>query len=141
MVFSYNATKVAWIEVDSGGACSGKIWYVGESEPSQTFDVSGDESRMSFNSTGSCLYTSDGCILIELGHDIGTSDTAEEKNNVHPAAAVTSGGQWITFGQNTSVWVPSEYRYANYDEAPNGRVVGIGVGSGRVWMCNFGSEE
>jgi hypothetical protein len=48
---------------------------------------------------------------------------------------VSSDGEWITYNSKNWVWLPSEYRPSC--SAVLGKTIGIGVGTGKVWICNF----
>jgi hypothetical protein len=50
-------------------------------------------------------------------------------------AGTSSNGRWITYNGKNILWLPSEYRPLN--SAIGGTNVGIGVASGRVWICTL----
>src|SRR5207248_7134389 len=49
--------------------------------------------------------------------------------------ALSSDGEWIIYNSKNWVWLPSEYRPTC--SAVLGKSIGIGVGTGKVWICNF----
>ena len=49
--------------------------------------------------------------------------------------ALNSNGEWITYNSENWVWIPSEYRPSC--SAVSRETIGVGVGNGKVWMCNF----
>ena len=46
--------------------------------------------------------------------------------------ALSSDGAWITYNSRKLVWLPSEYR--SLQSAVSGNTIGVGVGSGDVWI-------
>jgi hypothetical protein len=78
-------------------------------------------------SSGACLQT-------PKGHRGPVTNLAGFGNHdlIHQGIGISSDRTWITHNGQERVWLPSEYR-------PNcpvvsGRHVGIGTGSGKVWM-------
>jgi hypothetical protein len=45
----------------------------------------------------------------------------------------------MTYNSENLVWLPSEYRPSC--SAVSGKTIGIGVGSGKVWICNFKVDD
>jgi hypothetical protein len=48
--------------------------------------------------------------------------------------ALSSSGEWITYNLKNLLWLPPEYRPSC--SAVSGGLIGIGVGSGEVWLFN-----
>jgi hypothetical protein len=60
---------------------------------------------------------------------MGTIDISEPQ---FQGLALSLDGAWITYNSENLVWLPSEYRPPY--SAVLGRTIGIGVGSGKVWI-------
>ena len=78
-------------------------------------------------SSGACLQTLE-------GHSDSVKDLAGFENH-HPfdqGIGISSDRTWITHNAQERVWLPSEYRPAC--SVVSGRYMGIGTGSGKVWM-------
>jgi WD40 repeat protein len=78
-------------------------------------------------SSGACLQTLE-------GHSGNVKDLAGFGNH-HPidqGIGISSDRTWITHNAQERVWLPSEYRPAC--SVVSGRYMGIGTGSGKVWI-------
>jgi hypothetical protein len=51
---------------------------------------------------------------------------------VHPAIGIGADKTWITHNTQKRLWLPSEYRPSC--SAVSARCIGIGTGSGKVWI-------
>jgi len=80
------------------------------------------------------LHTDIGIIAIDEAPRT-KADAMDFQSPQHQRGAVSSDGAWITYNSENLVWLPSEYR-PSYS-AVSGKRIGIGVGSGRVWICNM----
>ncbi|KAH7398612.1 hypothetical protein BKA66DRAFT_407517 [Pyrenochaeta sp. MPI-SDFR-AT-0127] len=89
-------------------------------------------------SSGACLQTLEGhshsIRSVTFSHDSTRLASASE-DRTYLDAGVSSDNTWITHGGKNILWVPSEYRASC--STVSGKDVGIGVGSGRVWICSF----
>ncbi|OCL01172.1 uncharacterized protein K441DRAFT_650787 [Cenococcum geophilum 1.58] len=63
------------------------------------------------------------------------ADSKGPQNPQYQGVGLSSNDEWITWNSESVVWLPSEYRPSC--SAVSGRTVGIGVGSGKVWMCTL----
>ena len=63
----------------------------------------------------------------------------EPQNPRYQGGALGLDRAWITYNSENLVWLPSEYRPSC--SAISGETVGIGVGSGKVWICNIELDE
>ncbi|XTI91611.1 hypothetical protein V2W45_736279 [Cenococcum geophilum] len=64
-----------------------------------------------------------------------TTTVAEPQNSRYKRAPLSPDGAWITYDLENVVWLPSEYR--PLCSAASGKTIGIGVGSGKVWIYIF----
>ena len=58
---------------------------------------------------------------------------------LYQGGALSSDGAWITYNSENVVWLPSEYRPSC--SAVSGKTIGVGVGPGKVWICNFKVDD
>jgi WD40 repeat protein len=135
VAFSHNSTWLASASWDK----TIKIWDVSSGVCLQTLDCDGRPLySISFDATGSYLHTDIGIIAIS---PLPVSDASEiqEALQAQPYyGGVSSDDTWITCNTQNTLWLPSEYRPRSF--AVSGRTVGIGVGSGRVWICSFSTK-
>ena len=112
-----------------------KIWDAGSGKCLQTLEVGTTLSNISFDTTSSYLYTKIGAIPIDaLALNIPLSVT-NPQNPQYQGRGLNSDGTWITHNSENVVWLPSEYRPSC--AVVSGNTIGVGVGSGKVWICNF----
>jgi WD40 repeat protein len=111
-----------------------KIWDASSGECLQTLEVGKALLDISFDTTGSYLHTEIGIIAINA---ISVSDTArrivDPQTTRYQGVGLGSGGAWITYNSENVVWLPSEYRPSC--STVSGKTMGIGVRSGKVWIC------
>jgi hypothetical protein len=109
----------------------------------QTFGVGKTLVNISFDTTGSYLHTEIGTIVVNACDASSTSNITPRvtgpRNPQYQGGALSSDGAWITYNSENLVWLPSEYRPSC--SAVSGKTIGIGVGSGKVWICNFELNE
>ena len=85
-------------------------------------------------STGTLLYTETGTIAITIPSSQFTDriDVAASKPQ-YQNVSLSLDMVWIMRAGSNVLWVPSEYRPSR--SAVSGALVGMGVGSGRIWFC------
>jgi hypothetical protein len=89
-----------------------------------------------FDTTGSCLHTEIGTIAIDTSSASSmTLSVMNPQNPRYQGVALSSDRAWITYNSENLIWLPSEYRPSC--SAVSGKMIGVGVGSGKVWICNF----
>ncbi|KAF2258299.1 WD40 repeat-like protein [Lojkania enalia] len=130
VAFSQDSTWLASASWDE----TVKIWDASSGECLQTFSIGKSLTRISFNLTGSYLLTEIGTINISALSDSRLLPPASKPQNPqYQGLALSADGVWITNNSENLVWLPSEYRPSC--SAVLGKTIGIGVGSGRVWLC------
>jgi WD40 repeat protein len=131
VAFSYDATQLASASADR----TVKIWDASSSACLQTLNVSTELRNISFDITSLYLYTEIGAITIG-GIPIVLSSTrtvTEPQIPAYQGLALSSDNAWITHNSKDLVWLPSEFRPSC--SAVLGNIIGVGVGTGRVWIC------
>ncbi|KAJ6276584.1 hypothetical protein J3E71DRAFT_395008 [Bipolaris maydis] len=135
VAFSYDSnTRLASSSSDQ----TIKLWDVSSSTCLETITVGNTIFDLSFDATGAQLVTETGTINIQ------TLETSSPSMMGFPGPArrltdlgtgFSSDGIWIQHDGRNMLWVPSEYRPSC--SAVCRTMVGIGVGSGRVWICSI----
>ncbi|KAL5374449.1 hypothetical protein DPSP01_011902 [Paraphaeosphaeria sporulosa] len=111
-----------------------KIWDVGSGACLQTLDIGCSLQTLSFNASSSGLLTNIGVINLDLLPSSNTTTNPEPKSPMYQATTLSPDKIWITHDSHNIIWLPSDYRPCC--SAVLGNMIGIGVGTGRVWMCN-----
>jgi WD40 repeat protein len=113
-----------------------KIWDTDSGACVQTLDIGNALYAVSFDITGSHLQTEIGLVAVHSSSASNiTSHEMERHKPRYAAVGVSADGIWITYNSENVLWLPSEYRPSC--SAVSQRTIGIGTGSGKVWMCNF----
>jgi WD40 repeat protein len=131
VAFLHDSTRLASASFDH----TVKIWDVWSGECLQTLGIDKTLSNISFDTTGSYLHTEIGTLDIDASASNMTPNVVDPHNTRYRGWALSSDGAWITYNSTNHVWLPSEYRPSC--SAVLGMKIGIGVGSGKVWICNF----
>jgi WD40 repeat protein len=131
---------------DSSGLASAsddrtvKVWDASSGKCLQTLAIGKALSNISFDAAGSCLHTETGTIAINVASALYTTpNVTKPQGPRYQGGGLSSDGVWITYNSENLVWLPSEYRPSR--SAVSAKTVGIGVGSGKVWMCSFNVEN
>ncbi|KAF1965734.1 hypothetical protein BU23DRAFT_545623, partial [Bimuria novae-zelandiae CBS 107.79] len=74
-------------------------------------------------SSGACLQT------------LESYSSTVNYDAVHQGTALSSDSTWISNNTQNLVWLPTEYRPTC--STISGTCVGLGTGSGKVWICRF----
>lgn len=128
VAFSPDSTRLA----SASGDETVKIWDPSSGACLQMLEIGKSLKRISFDTTGSYLYTDIGAITITTPP---LSQIADDTEPQYQGAGVSTDGAWITYKGEHVLWLPSEYRPSCSIVSENS--VGIGVGSGKVWICSF----
>jgi hypothetical protein len=118
VAFSHNSTRLASASVHS----TVKIWNASSGACLQTLE--GDSSAVSSADLVS--------ILVPLYSDRIVTGSQQP---VRQGPAISSHNTWVANDAQNLLWLPTEYR--PMCSAVSGRCVGIGTGSGKVWICCF----
>ncbi|KAF1959412.1 WD40 repeat-like protein [Byssothecium circinans] len=132
VAFSHDSTWLASASDDR----TVKIWDASSGACLQTLKISKVLNNISFDITGSYLHTEIGAVSISVTPLVPsrTPTVIEPQNARYQGLALSSDGTWITHNSKNLVWLPSEYRPSC--SAVIGKKIGIGAGSGRVWICH-----
>ncbi|KAF2815354.1 HET-domain-containing protein [Mytilinidion resinicola] len=129
VAFSHDSTRLASASNDY----TVKIWDASSGACLSTLDVGRGLENISFDTTGSYLYTTSGTISISATRLVPTPIATDPQTLECEGLALSSDRTWITRDSKKLVWLPSEYRPSC--SAASGKKIGIGVGTGRVWIC------
>ena len=122
--FSHDSTRLA----SASGDRTVKIWDASSGACLQTLDIGKVLNNLSFDTTGSYIHTEIGTISMSA-----TPNVIEPQYPRYQGLALSSDQVWITHNSKNLVLIPSEFRPSC--SAVLGNIIGIGVGSGRVWIC------
>jgi hypothetical protein len=111
-----------------------KIWEASSGKCLQTLETNRALYEISFDSNGQVL-TEIGPLHFDvlLGPKLPAVTPATEKA-YNQILGLSDDGTWITVALEKVVWLPSEYRPSC--SAVLGKVMVVGVGNGRVWLCS-----
>ena len=129
VAFSHDSAQLASASDDR----TVKVWDTSSGECLQMLRIGRALQRISFDVTDSYLHTDIGTINISALSGSITPAILEHHNPVYQDLALSSDGVWITYNSENLVWLPSEYR--PLCSAVSGKTIGIGMGTGRVWIC------
>ena len=132
VAFSHDSARLASASWDG----TVKIWDASSGECLQTLEIGKALFNISFDITGSYLHTEIGPIALEASSSSNRAlSVTDPQSPQYQGQALSSDGEWITYNSKNWVWLPSEYRPSC--SAVSGNIIGIGVGTGKVWICNF----
>jgi WD40 repeat protein len=130
VAFSYNSTQIASVSYDRVI----RLWDVDNGICLQTLHVGKMIFDITSDATGFCLRTGTGTIIIDaLSTSFKVSPATESEGRKCQFLGFGGKGAWITCNSENLIWLPSEYRPSC--SAVSGNTIGIGVGSGRIWIC------
>jgi WD40 repeat protein len=136
VAFSYDSVWLASASRDK----TVKIWDASSGECLQTLSIGRTLFNISIDTTGLYLHTEIGAIVIDASTTLSMTPNVMDSQNVqYKGWGLSSDGAWITYDSENLLWLPSEYRPSC--SAKLGNMIGIGVGSGRVWICNFSVDN
>ncbi|EUC40675.1 hypothetical protein COCMIDRAFT_108209 [Bipolaris oryzae ATCC 44560] len=128
VAFSHDSTRLASASSDR----TVKIWDASSGTCIHTLEVERVLFDLSFDSTGTSLHTEIGIIAIPP-FQVSTSTDMTASKPQYQNISLSPDMVWIVRAGSNVLWVPSEYRPSR--SAVSGALVGMGVGSGRIWFC------
>ena len=132
VAFSHDSTRLASVSLDG----TVRIWDASSGECFHTLHIGEMLCNISFDTTGSYLHTDIGTVALDaLSASTTSPDKLEPQNPRYQGVGLSPNKEWITCNSENLVWLPSEYRPSC--SAVSGSTIGIGVGSGKVWVCNL----
>jgi WD40 repeat protein len=131
VAFSHDSTKLASASYDK----TIKVWDASSGACLQTLKFGEILRDISFDSTSSCLLTEIGTFAIDSLTTSGGTAIAEPGRALHLGVGLSTDNTWIQHDGRNMLWIPSEYRPSH--SAVCGTTVGMGVGTGRVWLCSI----
>ncbi len=134
VAFSHDSTRLA--SASASFDCTVRIWDPSSGECLQMLSIGKELDDISFDTTGLYLHTDIGTVTVDAPAASNvTPGKIEHQNPRYQGVGLSPNGEWVTCNSENLVWLPSEYR--PMCSAVSGRTIGIGVGSGKVWMCNL----
>jgi WD40 repeat protein len=135
VAFSHDSTQLAFASNDG----MVKVWDARSGECLQTVYVGQILHRIWFDLNINYLHTDIGIIDISAP-SISTPAliTVEPQTTQYQGVAIGAGGTRITCNSKNLLRLPSEYRPSCL--AVLGGILAIGVGNGRVWICEIQSS-
>ena len=131
VAFSHDSARLA----SASGDNTVKVWDASSGQCLRTLSIGKALLNISLNTTGSYLYTEIGTIDLGASSLNITPSVTDPQNPQYQGWGLSPDGVWITYNSENLVWLPSEYRPSS--SAVLGKMIGIGVGSGKVWICNL----
>jgi WD40 repeat protein len=131
VAFSPDSTRLASGSMDK----TVKIWDTGSGACLQTFKGNNIVRRMNFDLTSGLLHTDIYTLVLRTSTSPILHDPTNLDNSHVNGWGLSSDNVWITFNSNNTLWLPTEYRPSCSDIS--GQMIGIGVSSGKVWICQL----
>jgi hypothetical protein len=118
VAFSHDSTRLASASEDM----IVKIW-----------DVSSGACLQTLEGHSSSISSADLASILALPYS--DKNVTKSQQSVHQGVMISSDNIWVSENAQKLLWLPTEYRPVS--AAVSGRFVGLGTGSGKVWICRF----
>ena len=136
VAFSHDSTRLASASDDG----TVKVWDTSSGECLQTLEIGEALLNISVDTTGLYLHTEIGTIAIDiLSVSNITSSVTNSQNPRYQSKGLSLDGAWIIYNSENFLWLPSEYR--PLCSAVSEKMIGIGTGSGKIWIYNFKVDD
>jgi WD40 repeat protein len=136
VIFSHDSIRLASASWDN----KVKIWNASSGACLQTLAIEKTLYIISFDKAGSYLHTEIGTIAINVPSASNTTPNITKPQDAQfQGLSLDSDKAWIKYNSEKVLWLPSEYRPSC--SAVAAETLGIGVGSGKVWMCSLNVES
>ncbi|KAL5372496.1 hypothetical protein DPSP01_013458 [Paraphaeosphaeria sporulosa] len=162
VAFSHDSTRLASASHDrtvkiwdaSSGAClqtleghSDSVYSVGFSHDSTRLASASYDRTVKIweASSGACLQTLEGYSEWVSSTDLVSilasllPHIVEPQQAIRQRIAISSDDTWISDGAQNILWLPTEYRPSC--SAISSSSIGLGTGSGKVWVCCFTNKR
>jgi WD40 repeat protein len=131
VIFSHDSTKLASASDDH----TVKVWDASSGACLQTLNVGNTLEYLLFDLTTSCLFTEIGTLAIDSSRTSNKTAIVEHEPTLYLGTDLSTDSTWIQHDGKNVLWIPSEYRPSCL--TVYGTKVGMGVGSGKVWLCSI----
>ncbi|KAF2625002.1 hypothetical protein BU25DRAFT_493297 [Macroventuria anomochaeta] len=128
VAFSHDST---WLASASGDRTV-KIWDASSGACLSTINVGTGLQYLSFDSTSTLIHTEIGTVTLSTSQITDRVDVTASELQCQ-GAGLSPDSIWVMRSGSNILWIPSEYRPSC--SAVSETHVGMGVGSGRVWLC------
>ena len=116
-----------------------KVWDIATGDCLATRNVMRCVHSLSFDATGSCLYTEAGTFVVDLssGRTTTTPAPSSPQTLIRRGIGLGGGGSWITWNSDKVLWLPPVYRPGESYDMPGksaimGSTIAFACASGRV---------
>jgi WD40 repeat protein len=131
VAFSHDSARLASSSHDS----TVKIWDASNGACLQILQLGKSVYDVSFDSTSSFLHTEIGTIALQSAEGPSMMDVTELERSLYVGIGLSPDSIWIKHNGENMLWIPSEYRPSCSSISET--VIGVGNGSGRVWLCRI----
>jgi WD40 repeat protein len=131
VAFSHDSARLA----SASGDKTVKIWDASNGACLQILQLGKSVYDVSFDSTSSFLHTEIGTIALQSAEGPSMMDVTELERSLYVGIGLSPDSIWIKHNGENMLWIPSEYRPSCSSISET--VIGVGNGSGRVWLCRI----
>jgi WD40 repeat protein len=131
VAFSPDSTKLASASYDN----TVKMWDASSGACLQMLDIARALYSLSFDPISLCLLTEIGPINVSASMGFSAKNDTVLQRPQYVGAGVSLDSTLITCNGKNLLWIPPEYRPSCSSVCRD--TIGMGVGSGRVWICSI----